>query len=318
MKLRYKIIITTLFLAFATILPYSIKSFHNSVFAQEAQTVDDLIRVSPFILNLDLKPNLKEEHKITIENLTDTPLPLRINPGFFDAYDETGKYIFPEKEPERSLARWLSIDNRELILPAKGKGIVTLTITTPAKIPEGGYYGMLFIDPIIAPQQGGSIMQTRVGVLLLANIGDPELMPPPIQYSNLDLPWLCGDLTGTQTTFSVRNRSIFHIAAKPFIGIKPLFGNSSSVAIEDRVLFPGRSRIWENVTIKCPNIPGIYTLSLNTSYGEGQQILTEKKLIVLPYQYVLIGLLIFVLLNGIFLRKRLMKVGRILFGRQND
>lgn len=301
-----------------TILPYSIKPLSSKVSAQETQTINDLIRVSPFILNLDLKANTIETHVITIENLTDIPLPIRINPGFFDAYDETGAYIFPEKEPERSLARWLSIDNRELVLDPRSKETVTLTITTPTKLENGGYYGMLFIEPIVAPGTTGSILQAKIGVLLLANIGNPTLIPPPVQFERTELPWICADLNGIEQNLTIRNRSIYHISTKPFLTFKPIWGQQQQTTLEDKVLFPGRSRIWEDIQITCPTIPGFYTLNLSASYGEGEQIFMNKKLMVLPYQYLLGFLVITAILSGIFLRKRLMKAARILFARPKE
>ena len=221
--------------------------------------------VSPAILNITLSPGKTYVHTIRVKNLLNSPLPMRaeIEPPFDT--DGTGGL--------NSLAAWATIDTHDMIIPAGAEKLIRLTVNTPNKIPLGGYYGTLFLSPVLprSINASGQIVQARAGVVMLANVGVPELSArahiiKPVLAPNPNEP------TTRLITFGVKSQSLYHFSAKPVLIVKPLFGTPRTYRIPEGYILPGKTRNW-NEQIDWPyNGPNFYSLELRVSVGNGKQI----------------------------------------------
>jgi hypothetical protein len=134
--------------------------------AENQAVIDKVIRVSPVIVHLNLTPDHTTTYELTIENLLDTPLPVKALYSDFDTTAEDGGYILTDKNTN-SLLSWVSLDHEEWTITPKSKQKVNLTIKTPQRISIGGYYGLLFFQPIVPQTNNQTVVSARVGVLML-------------------------------------------------------------------------------------------------------------------------------------------------------
>lgn len=221
--------------------------------------------VSPAILNVTLSPGKTYVHSIRVKNLLNSPLPMRaeIEPPL--DIDGTGGL--------NSLATWATIDTHDMIIPAGVEKIIKLTISTPSKIPVGGYYGTLFLSPVLprSVNASGQIVQARAGVVMLANVGVPDLsaraniIPPRISNNP-------NDPTTRLIEFGVKSQSLYHFSAKPTLVIKPLFGKVRTYRIPERYTLPGKTRAWQEQIDWPFKGPNFYSIDLRISVGNGKQI----------------------------------------------
>lgn len=301
---KYIIILTTLSLwSIAFLLP-------EPLLAKTSGTQAGL-RVSPIIIPLTLLPNGRLTQEITVENLSNNPLPLRASFTDFNPGEEDGGYNFPDAKPNPLLS-WTSVSPQELIIPAHSKRIVTLTVNLPREIPIGGYFGMLFFESVPEnKQQAASRIVQRIGVLLLGNIGSPT-ETNLLQIKTFTLP-LVSDATSLPFLLRLRNTGLEYVTAKPYFSIGELGGKNAKVFAEEKVIFPGKIRRWQD-SVDLPNKSfGLYRITLSVSTGNGQIVKEEKLVIQAPYKQLGGGLLLLILLIvGISRRDKISQALRIL------
>jgi hypothetical protein len=249
------------------------------------------LTVYPVIIDVPLLPGQQLTKQITLENLSNQPMPLRANLTDFQTEDEDGGYVFPDTHTNPLLS-WTRISPSEIILPARSKQTVTLTITTPKNVPVGGYYGMLFFEPVAkSPTQTTQILG-RVGVLLLGSIGVPDPHIPAAQILSFAHPLIIQSQT-LPFTLRIKDLALQHFTAKPILTILPLFGRQQKQYLEEKVVFPGKVRRWQS-DLALPTGIGLYTITLAVSSGNGQQVTQKSTVIVFPYVPVLIAALMLI------------------------
>lgn len=281
--------------------------FHLSSFISPVQAQQQTLRVSPVILNITLSPGKTYTQPVAIENLSDSPLPLRAAVSDFMTGGEEGGYVFAETK-SNPLLSWIRLDETEFILEPKQKKEVQMTITTPKSIPVGGYYGILFFEPVSQSNQS-SITQinAKVGVLMLANIGVPDPNAKKAEILTFAIDPLQPD---GPAPFLLRVKSIAlnFFSAKPTLEIRPMIPIGTTIKsypLEEKTIFPGSIRRWEESNTITQLPPNIYKATIQVSSGQGQHVWAEKYFIVFPYLQALsillltsIGLILF------FKRKR--------------
>lgn len=285
------------------------------LFPPTSYAAEQKIRVSPVIINVALSPGKTASHTATIENLTTSPLPLRASLNDFLTSGEEGGYIF-EQTKENPLLSWITLSEENLILKPKEKRTITLKITTPKNIPVGGYYGILFYEPVLQNTSEATQVNAKIGTLLLANIGVPD---PKAKKAEI--------LTFTPNTFSfdgtvpfilrVKNVALNFFTAKPILHITPLFPTGKDIKpvyVEEKIIFPGKVRRW-NADHAVQNLsPNIYKVLLLVSTGGGQGETVSQYIIVFPEKQILLfigGLLMVIVI--MLMRKRLTKAAIALF-----
>ncbi len=248
-------------------------------FAKEPRNV---LSISPFIFNLRLSPGETYEKTMTVENILEVPLPIKLSVEDFLIQDEDGGYHFT-KNKSSSVISWITLEETDFILEPKEKQEIHLTIQTPSKIPFGGYQGIIFVQPILPNQQQYStLLNAKIGALVLANIGSQAYQIHPARILTFDMPLLTFSNENIPTTFRVQNNSLYHFSAKPLLSFDPLFGEVQSHPLLEQFLFPGKVRRWtESMNLEDLR-PGVYLTKLHISVGNGVQISSKKYMIYIP------------------------------------
>lgn len=276
--------------------------------ATQAQQIKPFIRVSPVIFNIALSPGKTYTYTINVENLLSTPLPLHIDTG--QLHDPSEK-----NEEVRSLSEWISIENPDMILPAKSNRSFSFQLQTPSQIPFGGYYGVIVLEPLIPFQKTNEnfLIQTKLTIPLLAQIGTPPTVAQA-KITNLNVQNIFDSKKNTLVDFKVKNNSLYHFSAKPIFAIQPLFGSVQKTVGEEKVVLPGNTRVWSQL-LPIYGIPGIYRLRLFVSVGNGNQISEDQWFVTVPLMKTLF--IVFSLVTVFFVlwkRNKLKKTFRALTG----
>lgn len=299
-----KKIILILFLLFLT-------SYQTASAASKAEPI---INISPLIFNISLSPGKTYNYKLEAKNLTSTPLPLKISLENFQSTDEEGGYDFANNTPNPLLS-WVKIEKTDMIIPVKGKETVNFSISIPNKIPLGGYYGILFLEPLVTQKAANNtVINSRVGSLLLANIGNQGKNQPEILTFTTDR-----IIEGNNLNFllRVKNNGLNHFSAKPFIYVRPLIGPSQKIEIEEKFVFPNKVRRWQEGVKLDHKWLGIYQIKVGVSSGNGDQIFATKYFIDFPVSKAILILLSASILGFIIIyRKRVIKALSILIGNK--
>ncbi len=272
----------------------------KATFAAEKSTIKPFIRVSPVILNIILSPGKTYQYDIKVGNLLNSPLPLRAALDNFEPSDEdAGGKI--ETSP---LLSWITYDPKDMIIPAGEEKIIHLSVSIPKTVPIGGYYATFFLEPVLPFQEARQTpsVQAKIAVLLLANIGVPGLSHQA-EITDFSFEKFIYKKNPLDVTFRVKNLSLYHFSAKPFVTIKPLFGAEKKFEIEEKIVLPGKLRTWKKQLELSDYWHGLYTATLAVSTGNGHQIKRTAYFIGFPFGTgsILVVLLILIVFLG---RKR--------------
>lgn len=266
-----------------------------------AQTTPSL-KVTPVIIPLQLSPGKVQTHKIEIENLSTAALPLRAQFSDFEPASEDGGYIL-EQNSKTSLASWISLSEKEFILAPKEKKIIQLQIQTPATIPVGGYYSLLFFEPVLPKVTNATMVQSRIGILILGDIGIYDKKEQKADILTFSLGGIIHEQPTLPLLLRVQNTNLHHVNAKPFLILKPLFGNEQEYALEEKYIFPGKVRRWHHeLTAENVQAIGIYQAMIKVSTGNGEQISAKTFFIIFPVSKTL--LLLIILTTTLFFYKK--------------
>lgn len=257
------------------------------------------LRVTPVIIPVSLTPNTTQTYQITLENLTSQPMPLRSNLSDFDTTGEDGDYSFQDSHANPLLA-WTSVTPGELILPPHGRASVTVAIKTPGKIPVGGYFGMLFFEPVFTSlDKNATKIIPRIGVLILGSVGVQNTTKEPLSVETLNLP-LITDRTEIPLLLRVKNTGFEYLTAKPIITYSGNSRDLTRTILEDKMIFPGKIRRWEQ-TLRLPTNSRftLYSVKVSVSMGGGRVVDHYRTIIVFPYKILILSIILLILIAGI-------------------
>ncbi len=271
----------------------------------QANAAEQTLRVSPVIINLSLSPGKTHTHEVTIENMTSSPLPLRATLNDFITSGEEGGYIFEESKTNPLLS-WITLNENEFILGPKEKKTLQMTIHTPKSIPVGGYYGVLFFEPVLmgAPTESTRV-NAKVGILMLANIGVIDPNARRAEILDFSLPSFNQEST-VPVLLRVKNIALNFFSAKPTITIQPLipYSGRQTIELEEKIIFPSNVRRWTEESRVKDLSPNIYKANLSVSTGNGQTITSEKYFVVFPFAQAFGVIAVILILLFLFTRRK--------------
>jgi hypothetical protein len=271
-------------------------TFITVIRAQAASSVT----VFPSIISLVLSPGKTSSSILTVKNNGDIPLPVRLR---FEPL-----LLTDDSSTLRSIGSWISLSKSSLLIPAQSEEKMEIKISIPKTIDLGGYYGMLYVEPLTSVQnKSGSLVMTKMGVLLLGSVGVQQI---PLNSIEVQKPTLNSFISDSKTrilSYQVKNNALNHISAKPYVIIHPLGGKTETVELEERLIFPGKKRLWESpITVK-DGSRLYYSADLFVSIGNG---LSQKKsfsFIIFPIQQSIILVLCIAISISIEKRRKQIK-----------
>ena len=289
--------------------------FFNFLFMFPGVVHAQTLRISPALLKIELSPGKITTQEFIVDNLTNNPLPVKINVEGFDSNDEDFGIKVAEKI-STPLADWISLDNTDTIIPAKSQTKITATINVPNEVPFGGYYAVIFFDPLPNPADltiQGNQINARLGAITLASIGvansqnEAEIITftSDKSFYNEDSP---------QITLRAKNTGLNFFTAKPSIVVDPLIGQTTTLDWEEKTILPGKVRRWEK-QISLPNNYSLFSkVTVNLSIENGQFVSKSFIIYSFPVQKTISLTILFIILCILVKnRSRLVKSLKVLF-----
>lgn len=254
------------------------------------------ISLTPSLVRLLLVPGKQYKTEFTIVNNAEQPLALRVQFEPFILDDETSSTQF---NTSPGIHTWSTIDQSELLLAPKSQKTVLVTTTIPSQVELGGYASMLFFT-VLSPEKNITI-QSQLGAFITADIALNErvakaniqtLMPFAFQFVN----------STTPLTFGVQNESLSHLNAQPIIQLSSWGVEKKAYQLEEKLIFPGRTRQWKTELDLRPWRP-YYQVKTIVALGGGSQV--ARNLIVFPIPvWLLLLISSSIIVIGILIRRR--------------
>lgn len=271
-----KIILLIIVGIFLTINLYSPTPIHAQ------QKTNSLISISPTIFNIILSPGKKYSYQIKITNNTDAPLPLQKTLEPIITPDDEN----PQEQLSQNIVPWIKTQTDQMIIEPKQTRNFDFTVQVPSQVPLGGYYGMMYFQPLFPKKQGNTEIVTKFGVLLLGSVGVQEIPLNKVKITNQKFSSYFYESGNPDLMFTVKNTALNHFSAKPFIKLKPVYGPEKFFEFEEKFVFPGKSRIWKSI------LPvsqwGFYEGTLYISVGGGFQKTTNISFAIFPLKKTLL------------------------------
>lgn len=277
--------ITISFLALALLFVFLLPL--STAKAAESGFISSSLRVSPVILKIQLQPGAKRLYPVTIENRTDAPMPIRATIEGFDPTDELTGFTPNPTADVSPLARWISIDEPDAIIPARQSHEFLVKISIPSTVPIGGYYAMIYFTPLY---QNGSV-GSKIGVVTLANIGIQDSLQNKAVISEFRFEKPIYEHGPITSSVRITNSSLHYFSTKPTLSISPYWGKPDTVELDEKTILPGKSRAWKSVFTIQNSKWGIYKATIKTRIENGETITKTIPLVIFPYRIFITALL---------------------------
>ncbi len=253
--------------------------------------------VSPAVITIPLTPGKTHTYPFVVTNTS--AIPLLISAQFEQVtLDEEDGPLFINKEA--GINTWSSVSPSQILLAPSEQKTVSLSVAIPKKVRFGGYVSMLFFDTI--SQKNNSFdVKSRIGALLLADIQGSgaektadllELKPESFFVFSPSAP----------LSFRIKNTSLSHLSVKPIMRIKPLFGSMQTTLLDEKLIFPGRTRFWKT-DVHFTGRQFLYRINVTAALGNGVQVSDETYVFVCPSLPVIISFTV-VAFIAILIQKR--------------
>lgn len=289
----------------------------TAVRASADATGNQLLRVTPVIIDKKLIPGKEVSQEIKLENLSSIPIGITVSVEDFEPYDSEENMSLLEQR-QSPLVSWTSVSKRSMIIDPLSSKTFMLSIYPPTNAPDGGYYSMVFLTPFFTKplDKNKPTILSKIGVLLLTSIGDQNAhdATSKVQIDYEDTSFLHSS-TEIPVGFAVENNYFTYFSAKPRLEVYPLFGKVQSFEFEDKKILPGKTRSWHKKISLTPALFQWYRARLAVSVGQGEYVYANTTFVVFPYkQLVLPAGFILMLIVMIVYRKKIKKIVNVFFG----
>lgn len=275
--------------------------------------------VTPSIFEEVLKPGQNITRYFEFTNNSLVPVPIKAYVRTFDASNETGGVSISEDPDNQrlSLTSWISVQQPDFIIQPGQTKKVAVNLNPPADLPPGGYYGVIFFEPLLPESflsQNSLQIGGRIGALMFL-VGQGDIKESG-KIETLSSPFYHWKVNNNQITLRFKNTGNVHLRPKTKISIVNYLSNKKIIQQTEFTVLPQkiRQQIFNSKDIITP---GIYKAQFEVSYGrENTKIIKELQFIYFPLIYIAI-LILFMLLILILATKkgrtRVTRVANILF-----
>lgn len=277
------------------------------------------LSITPSVQEMIVEPGRETEQVFELKNLSKIPLPIKSYIRVFGASDEMGGIDITEIPDQQrlSITSWVSVESSDFILQPDQIRKIKLRFSPPADLPPGGYYGILFAEPLLLEslladrslQIGG-----RIGALLFL-VGAGEINEKG-SIVPLDSPRYILGNSRPDLKIRFQNEGNVHLRPSGKATIENIITkNSRSVEVPEFIVLPGKIR-QQIVSVGALKWPGIYKVKTQLYYGRDKIISEETSVL---YYLPVVPIIVILLIAGISMslilertRKRLIKALKVI------
>lgn len=276
------------------------------------------LTIMPSIHEGVISPGKTTSQVFEIKNSSYFPLPIKCYISSFDASDETGGVaISDENDAKRSPISWISIVEPDFILQSQTTRKVTVNFNPPSDLTPGGYYAILFAEPLL-PESFLDSSSLRIGgrlgsLLFMISPGD---LSEKGSIASVNLPRYI--FNGNQPELKIRfqNEGNVHLRPSGKVTVtNRLTKKSQTLTVAEFTVLPGKIR-QQIVALGGSKWPGAFSIALQLNYGRDtitvNKTMTFYYLPIIPIvvTIIMIWLIVFLLIGKT--RKRIFKAIRVM------
>jgi len=248
----------------------------------ETSTSADMLQVAP--LKYEEKMNLGDvkEGTIDIMNPSNLDETIIVETSSFRMTNVTGQLEFFNSEETNSLEKFVTVTEKQFVLPAGSGKKIAFRLGVPISAPAGGYYGAIFfriVPPNLSSDQSRAITSGRVGTVFFITVGQGDIRQSKItDFRTLTSPF------NTKSKFEFEQINLGKYSTDPkglylkptgILVIKNIFGQTKT---EQKVVggyvLPETARKIQQV-VDNSYLFGIYKAELQISNYPGEQVETK-------------------------------------------
>jgi hypothetical protein len=284
---RLALLITTVVTLFGMSMP---------VMAQQDQTQKrgSGLSISPTRYDLQVAPGKTDVVKITLRNISGTDIVAKAVVNDFESDGETGEpRILTDKTKQipQTIRNFL-VDVGDVPLKKDENKTFDVNVKVPDNAAPGAYYGVIRYEAV--PQTSNGATDGSVNVSLTASVGVVVLLTVPgtiqQQLQTLSVRAFPSTTSRNSSSFFIKTPGAVGITLKnlgngfatPFgtVNVTNMFGKQVysyqlNTGEPRGVILPNSTRVFKD-NIKGIKMPGRYTITANTSYGNGGEIVIAK------------------------------------------
>lgn len=256
------------------------------------------LSVTPSIQEMVVKPGEQSEQIFELKNLSKIPLPIKSYIRTFGASDEAGGVDISEAPDEQRLAltSWAGVLEPDFILQPNSVRQIKIYITPPPDLPPGGYYGILFFEPLLPEyflSENSLNIGGRIGALLFL-VGAGEIRESGKILSLSAKKYQFG---GRPSDIIIRfqNEGNVHLRPSGKITVTNLITKKTKEAeASEFTVLPGKIR-QQIIALEGAYWPGVYKAKVQLSFGRDK--ITLNKTFVFYYLPIMTIVAIIVLIG---------------------
>ncbi len=235
-----------------------------------AQAGRSLTIIPPKFDGLFSNPGDTLVEQIRVRNDSDTPVTYAITVEDFTTSGEEGQVVLEEGESDLtySLASWIELETRDIILQPMEEKVVTFVVNVPRNAEPGGHYASILFQSSVDQVPGGAAVAQRVGSLVLLRVSGNVVEDATLETFSTPNYQKSGPIT---FSLRVKNDGNVHVQPQGTIVIKNMLGRKvAEIPLDSRNVLPAAVRRMDTVWNQ-ERLLGRYTATLIAQYGEGAQ-----------------------------------------------
>lgn len=282
--------------------------FSEVGFAQQDPRMATSVQVSPVRFDWDMNAGEERTGVVNLKNYSDDSYDIEIQLEDFYVTDDTteARFFIPNKEHPLyayDVINWIDMPASLTLSPGEGKDIA-FKLKVPENTPTGGYYGALFFKTSkhsgqdqADENQSRVIINQRVGVLLVLAVKGTEPIRRTGELQQFKALSKIFWSNPAETEAIVINTGNIHYKAMGFLDIYKFGKKIDSVAIDPRMIYPGKYRKYETKWNFSPWAYGYYKAKFSLISEDMQiKINGETSFWVIPWKTTLaVILLLFII-----------------------
>lgn len=286
----------------------SVMGFHQVAAADNSvNNSANTLKISPVRSDIAIKAGETGTVKMTVTNLSKTPINIQPIENDFVARDESGTPALilnnDQYAPTHSLKRFM-VPLSDVTVPANGSAVVNVVIKVPKTAQAGGYFGAVRFAPA-TPGSGGQVnLNASAASIILLTVPGPTVEKLSLTNFDVEQNGKPGATFGTSDNLqvSVRFQNQGNLQEGPFgylavkQGKKVVYSTNFNTQDPHDMVLPDSARRW-NIPLKNIGTFGHYTVTATFTYGKNNQTIeVTKSFWVIPRLYVIAAIVALVVL----------------------
>lgn len=252
-----------------------------------AHALEDLqkITISPSV-EIKLQPGKSVSGKVPLINQGSTPLTFTLKVQDITVDNNKGIPKIVTSPQTQTISQWIELSQSEVTLQPGERTEVGYYIELPPNILPGGYYASILYESGDTTTKANTQVKTQLGTLLYVTVDGDFLEDAFLKSFTLPSFQEYGPV---HPSFEIQNAGTIHIRPRGDIRVDSPFSDTRIIHLTERNIFPG-SALQHEYSFGTKHMIGLYTLTLDATYGthSTQKIQYQRTVLIFPWKLALL------------------------------